>query len=271
MKLPDLTDAQRALLKSLRSPVPPHLSALADQLVAVISEEQATHTELSEATADTTAFPAIVQFWRDWKARIDRHVEGVRAPLRVKLRDLADLARKNISEPDVPVVETLRRLDDVIQNNSPIRSVVEKLQQPGDSGDVIDDIASAISGKAATALTDEDYGRAVGVIEMASVFQKLVSQFAVILPTGERRVLEPSPDSGQAKAISKVIGELKNSVPLTTDQLTHAILSEIYNLASPQNGELSSDAVGDAGSDATAISELRPTGEASDPQSVVTD
>src|SRR5262249_24582116 len=88
LQLSGLTDHQRKLLKSLRLPIPPHISALADALVEVAQEDSSTHQELLGADSATKDFPATQQLWKDFRTKIDRYVEGVKAPLRGKLRDI---------------------------------------------------------------------------------------------------------------------------------------------------------------------------------------
>jgi hypothetical protein len=95
---------------------------------------------------------------------------------------------------------------------------------------VIDEIAAAVSGKTPTALTEEDYGRAVGVVEMASVFRQLARQFAVVLPSGERRVLTASVDPAALVQAESDIEKWRHGNAMTQDHLACLALCAIYKI-----------------------------------------
>jgi len=112
LKITELTETQRKLLRTLRGPVPPQLPLLADGLVEFAAEDSGTHEELA-GTGTAAAFPAIASAWRTLREKIERHVEGVKVPVRTAVRTL-------VGEPDSEEPVTTSKLAEVIRSVSDV-------------------------------------------------------------------------------------------------------------------------------------------------------
>ena len=85
MKISELSEPQRQLLRSLRGPVPPQLPVLADSLIAVMQEDAGTQDELVESPT-VQSYPEMERVWQSLRGKIDRYLEGVKAPVREAIR-----------------------------------------------------------------------------------------------------------------------------------------------------------------------------------------
>ena len=87
LRATELTESERGMLKLAKGAIPPQLPNLADALVDVVRQDAAASEELS-ADAAVRAFPAIEAKWREVRDRIERYVEGIKATVRAKIRDI---------------------------------------------------------------------------------------------------------------------------------------------------------------------------------------
>jgi hypothetical protein len=115
--------------------------------------------------------------------------------------------------------------------DNPLRAVADSLKQVAQEVDPADAVAAAISGKAITSLTDEDYGRAEGVVSMASLFKKDVGKWTVVLPSGERRPLQPVEHAEAAQRVKESLSQCQEAFGLTRDQI---LALAVAALCSPQ-------------------------------------
>ena len=231
MAIPDLTDIQKKLLKLLRGPVPPQLSLLADTLVDVIQEDTTTHEELADAGNQLTTFPATALLWQSLRTKISRHVEGIKAPVRSALREVMRATSPEESSMNLQhVVQAIKPIERFTSGNGSLHQLVLRLESAPDGGDLVEEVAAAISNKPTANLTDEDYGRAVGMLEVfAAIGPATDGHTVLVLPSGERRSL-PTVDNPIARAqIQTAIQSWQDSFGLTPDQAAALAVSEIYS------------------------------------------
>lgn len=100
--------------------------------------------------------------------------------------------------------------------------------------DVVVSLASAVSGKTASALTDEDFGRAAGMMEIASALAKERSehsargQYLVVLPNGQRRMITRP---GECEPDGSIVADLvdwRRRFSLTADDAAFIALSTLF-------------------------------------------
>lgn len=255
LKITELTDTQRKLLRTLRGPVPPQLPLLADGLVEFAAEDSGTHEELA-GTGTAAAFPAIASAWRALREKIERHIEGVKVPVRTAVRTL-------IGEPDSEEPVTTSKLAEVIRSVSDVvAGPGSRFQQIADQLDHEDypdpavALPAVLAGKPAESLTDEDFGRARGVVEVAVTLreqqrqQQAAGQYVVLLPSGQRRNLSPLTEPGAADRIAADIQRWRDQTGLTADQLAFLALRTLFVDAAGDSGgpvaQGQSTAAGDA-------------------------
>jgi hypothetical protein len=236
VQLQTLNLAQRNLLKILRSPVvPPQLTVLADSLVAVCQEDENAGREL-EVDKTVREFPGIDKLWKEFRARVERHVDGIKAPVRSRLREITSIEPTNDLGASAHIAQKLKDLSGLCGDDNPLGRVVEKLDAGTEVGDLVEEVAAAISSKAASSLTDEDYGRAAGVLEMAASLP--AERGTVILPSGERRSLQAVTDEAAEHSITADVRGWRGTLGLSPDQLASLALKAIYSaVEQPTAGE----------------------------------
>ena len=96
--------------------------------------------------ATVTAFPAIEAKWREIRDRIERYVEGIKATVRAKVRDIIPNTGTDPVNPKAALAQVLRSFASGDENdNQPLLQVIEKLET-ADNADMADAVASAITG-----------------------------------------------------------------------------------------------------------------------------
>lgn len=240
LKLSDLTELQRKLLRLLLAPIPPQLPLLADGLVEVIQEDTATHDELLGGSS-LTAFPAIERTWRDLRSKVDRYVEGVRAPLRTAVRELVAASEPlaTASEPETPgtsakVVAALQEAGKACGGDDNTFKRIADRVAAASPADPIEAVAAAVSGKPPAALTDEDFGKASGILEAAAAVRKQEAQhrasgqYMVVLPSGERRSLKSALQEDAEKQVAAGISRWRTDLSLPADQIAFSVLRVLF-------------------------------------------
>lgn len=225
----DFTDCQKKLIKLLRGPVPPDLTTLSTSLIEVLEEKEDIHEEIKNPD-NRNEFPLIADYWDSFRTKIDRCIEGIKAPLRTKIKALVGSdysGNKGISNGLVEVLDKVNTFD---TDNNPIQKAVEGLKQARPNSDPIDNVASAISDKPPENLTEEDYGRASGILEMAQLLKGKEGDLEILLPTGERRKLLDITDDEAKQKICDDVSVWFKEFSLTHDQLAALVIRVIYKL-----------------------------------------
>ncbi len=234
LKISELSEAQRQLLRSLRGPVPPQLPVLADGLIAVMQEDAGTHEELLESPA-VQSYPEMERVWRSLCGKIDRYLEGVKAPVREAIRTALNFGTEGEDSENAAGLSSVMRSasEPVGATDNPLSRVAQRLADAPPE-DVVVSLASAVSGKTASALTDEDFGRAAGMMEIASALAKERSeqsargQYLVVLPNGQRRTIT---GPGEREADGSIIADLvdwRRRFSLTAEDAAFIALSTLF-------------------------------------------
>ena len=226
--LPEMTENQRKLFKLLRNAVPPHISTLAEHLVNVIAEDDDAQTELTE-TIHNNSYPRIAKFWKSFRDKVDRHIDGIKAPLRNKVKDIAGPDCSGITGISNGLIKALEDVESLVVEGNPFQKVIQKVQNTEPGTDPIDSIASAISDKSPQNLTEEDYGRAIGILDVAQYLKKTDGRYVIILPSGEKRFLT---DKISDDVESIVFDDIKNwrmTFKVSNDELAYTVIRAIYS------------------------------------------
>jgi len=241
LKIAELTETQRKLLRTLRGPVPPQLPLLADGPVEFAAEDPGTHEELA-GTGTAASFPAIASAWRALREKIERHVEGVKVPVRTAVRTL--VGGQDSEEPvtTTKLVEVIRSVSDLVGGpESRFQQIADRLEQE-DCADPAVALPAVLAGKPAESLTDEDFGRARGVIEVAVTLreqqrqQQAAGQYVVLLPSGQRRDLSPPTEPGAEVRIAADVSRWLSELPLAAEQLAYVALRALLGEETPPHG-----------------------------------
>lgn len=245
-----LSEVQRKLLRMLRAVVPPHIVPLADALVELVKEDAAAGEEIR--STDNKDFPAVQKVWLDFCTKINRHVEGMKAPVRMRLRELVN-SKPGVTAVDAgEVASALSFTEKLPPGDNPLKQVYDRVKEAPHGADVTDIVASAISGKPVTSLTDEDYGRADGVLRMTSLVKPDTSNYMLVTPSGERRSLPTVENPSASRAITEDLLRSLQTFGLTRDELLSLAVSALMVIPDPPPRQDSADAVSDSPQPTTA-------------------
>jgi hypothetical protein len=226
LTLPDLSEAQKDILKSLRGGVPPQPTLLADHLMRWVQEDAEARQELEDAGNNRTEFPATVRLWRDFREQLGRQVEGARAPVRRQLQ--------NVGKDRVGIVESLRKVEALAgPENRVIAPIVERLAASDGKAELIEEVVAAVANKEARQLSQEDYGRASGILEVIQSLTPAAGRVTVILPDGRRREF---PEFSHEQALPQILQSVRDwqaAFALTPEQIAAMLLVGV--LASPES------------------------------------
>jgi len=221
VSIPDLNDQERDIVKVLRGGVPPQPTLLADHLMRWVQEDAEARKELEDGGNTMTAFPATVKLWRGFRERLDRQVEGARAPVRRHLLGAGN---------DLPeVVASLRKAEVLAgTGNSVIAPIVQRLAASNGKSDLLDEVVAAISNKETRQLNQEDYGRASGILEVIQSLTPTQDCTTVLLPNGGRLEL-PAFSHEQASAqIRETVQSWQTAFSLSSEQVAALLLSVLF-------------------------------------------
>jgi hypothetical protein len=236
LAIPDLTDNQKKLLKVLRTAVPPQLPLLADHLVQVVEDDPTTHDELADGGNRLTSFPETARLWRDFRTKISRHVDGIKASVRSAIREVAQVGPEETSVDYARVVRAIKPLERLAPSNAPIKQIVERLSVPQEAGDIVEKVAAAIANKAPASLTDEDYGRAAGMLEIAAAIGVQDNKTTILLPVGGKRSLQEVVHPEAKSRIDSDVRVWRDTFNLSPDQIAALAIDAIYSAIEEQGG-----------------------------------
>jgi hypothetical protein len=219
--LPDLTEPQRDVLKSLRGGVPPQLTLLADHLTRMIQDDPEARQELDDAGNSRTTFPAMVRLWRDFRERLDRQREGARAAVRRQLQ--------NVGNDRQGVVEALKKAAVITgPDNKVLGSIVQRLAASSGQADLSDEIVAAVTGKPARQLGQEDYGRTSGILEVVQALAPPAGRVTVVMPDGQRHDLPVFVHEQAGAQIREAVRGWQTAFSLSADQMVALLLNAVY-------------------------------------------
>jgi len=224
-----LTENQRKLLRMLRAVVPPHIVPLADALVEFVKEDANATEEIR--SSESKDCPALQKLWLEFCTKLNRHVEGMKAPVRMRLRELVS-AKPGVTAVDAGEVATALEFTESLtaSGDNPLRQVYQRVKDAPQEADVTDIVASAISGKPVTSLTDEDYGRAEGVLRMAPLVKHDAGSYVLLTPNGERHSLPAIENAAAAEALAEDLVKSLRAFGLTRDELLSLAVRAVMNL-----------------------------------------
>lgn len=246
LTLTDLTDNQRRLLKSLRGAVPSQLPLLADQLLAVVQDAPETLEEVCDAGSRLTAFPNTTKLWRDLRTRIGRHIEGVKAPLRIAIREISQGASRGGESEAEKIAGAIRPLERIAANNPMVKGICDRLKVSSEGGDIVDKVASAIAHKPSTNLTSEDFVRAHTLLQFASSFRVDDEVPTILMPDGAKWLLSDVTHTDAANDFRNAVSKCLDDYRLTKENVLRIVLDIVSDASSPPD---TSDAQTDVSSE----------------------
>ena len=245
LTLPDLTDNQRRLLKSLRGAVPAQLPLLADQLLAVVQDDPETQEEVSDAGSRLTAFPNTTKLWRDLRTKIGRHIEGVKAPLRSAIREMS-YGDSQDGEPEAAkIANAMRPLERMASSNPMFKGVCDRLSTVSEGGDIVDKVASAIANKPSANLTSEDFVRVQTLLQFASCFQIDDEAPTVLMPDGTKWTLSKIIHADAESEVRQVVTKCLEGFRLSKENVLRLVLDTVRNASSVRAHDAQSDPAGE--------------------------
>lgn len=222
--LPDLSETQKDILKALRGGVPPQPTLLADHLMRWAQDDPEARQELEETRPEA---PGTKRIWRDFRERLDRQVEGAKAPVRRQLQ--------NIGSKKEDVVESLRRAEAFAgPENRVITPIVDRLAAGDGKGDLIEEIVAAVSGKEVRQLSQEDYGRASGMLEVLQSITPPAGRVTIIMPDGKRNALTEFTHEEALRQVKDALAAWQTAFSLTPEQVAAvAVTAALESMNAP--------------------------------------
>lgn len=222
----NLSEAQKDVLKALRGGVPPQPTLLADRLMRWVQDDPLAAKELADAGSAQTATPETTRLWRDFREQIDRQVEGAKAPVRRQLQ--------NVGSDREGVVESLRKVEAFAgPDNRVIASIVERLAASDGKGELIEEVVAAVANKEARQLSQEDYGRASGILEVIQSLAPTSGRVTVIMPDGGRRELPEFTHDEAVAQVRQAVRGWRDAYSLNAEQLAALLLAEVFANGKP--------------------------------------
>ncbi|MBP3955362.1 hypothetical protein J8F10_08725 [Gemmata sp. G18] len=227
LTLRDLSEPEKDILKVLRGGVPPQPTLLADHLMRWIQEDAEARQELEDAGSTRPTFPATVRLWRDLRERLGRQVEGARAPVRRQLQ--------NVGNDRDGVVESLRKVEAFAgPENRVISSIMERLAASDGKGELIEEVVAAVANKEARQLSQEDYGRASGILEVIQSLAPSKGKMTVIMPDGGRREFPEFTHDEALVQVRQALRGWRDTFALDPDQLAALLLTVVFAKCEPE-------------------------------------
>lgn len=240
-----LSDIQRQFTRLLRQPVPPQLSLLADCLVDFFGEDTSALEELNAADSKTKDFPCMTKHWTQYRTAVERYVDGIRAPIRSIVREISG---SNLGDDDYmagSIAQVLRDASEQFSDASIFSTTSDFLEQESDKPKTLESVVAALSKKRPENLTEEDFGKAAGILEITAEIKKNNEkrqerqEFELVTPDGKRRRFARIENPKATDWINQRLQDLVEQFSLTGDEAKSLAIATICS------AELSSASVGD--------------------------
>jgi hypothetical protein len=231
-----LSESQRHLTRILRQPVPPQLSILADTLIEFFSEDSESLEELNKADSNTNKFGSMSCHWGRYRLAIERYVDGMRAPVNKILRELSGSDFVQDKQAVSKVTAALGEVGSQFGESSILRRTFDCLVKEGKPDGTIEEMIGAITGKRPENLTEEDYGKAVGILEVTSEIQKSNEsrrqrqEIEVIEPSGRRTYYTLIENSEAIAWVERKLTELAASFSFGIESAKAVAISAICRM-----------------------------------------
>ena len=213
---------QKDILKALRGGVPPQPTLLADHLLRWVQENPEARHELEDIGNTRTSFPATVRLWQDFRERLGRQIE-VRAP-RCGARSKTSATIGGSRRVDSGGSSRSRGLD-----NGLIRPIVQRLVASAGNAELIEEVVAAVSNKETRQLSQEDYGRASGILEVLQSLAPHGGRTAVVLPDGSRRDLPAFAHEQASVQMRETVRGWQVAFSLSPEQTAALLLDAVYS------------------------------------------
>ena len=150
------------------------------------------------------------------------------------MRDLVAGGESEESPTAAKVITALKEAGKVCGGaDNPFQRIATRLTE-SNQGDSIEVLTAAVCGKSPVSLTDEDFGKASGIIESAAAIRKqeelhrASGNYIIILPSGERRTLMSHSEETSKKQIAAEVSRWRAELSLTVDQLAFSVLCSLF-------------------------------------------
>jgi len=234
-----LSDSQRHLTRLLRQPIPPQLSILADSLIEFFSGDSDSLDELSKADSKTNKFTAMSNHWGGYRLAIERYVDGVRAPVNKIVRELSGPDATQDGQAVAKITEAIGIAGSQFGESSIFKKTFDCLVKEVKPDSTIEEMIGVITGKRPENLTEEDYGKAAGILEITSEIQKSNEcrrqrqEIEVVEPSGRRTQFTLIQNPEASKWIEQKLCELAERFSLSSEGAKALAIGAICTATTP--------------------------------------
>jgi len=230
-----ISDSQRHLTRLLRQPVPPQLSLLADSFIDFFSEDDGSLEELNKADAKTNSFEAMSKHWGGYRLAIERYVDGVRAPVHKIVRELSGPENAQDGKSSAKITDAIGLAGIQFGEDSIFQRTFDCLVKEGKPESTIEEVIGVITSKRPENLTEEDYGKAAGFLEITAEIQKNEEsrkqrqEFEIVEPSGKRRRFMRVENPQATEWLEHRLRELIEKFTLSNEDATSLVIAAICN------------------------------------------
>ena len=239
VNISDLTDQQRRLTRLLRLQVPPQLPVLADQIVDLFKEDSASTEELAAADSRMNEFPSMLKCWGRYRTTVERYVDGVKASLRDAARAASRRGLNSDQDARRVIAEVFSDASLELPDDSVVSQISKRLTDAPKGANPLEDVARAVSGKSAGALTEEDFGHAVGVVRASEEIRRIAldrkerDEFEIVEPNGNRKRIVRFENDAATEWLCDRLRQLREEFGLSDKEIQGLLVEAIWSAFHP--------------------------------------
>lgn len=236
-----LSDSQRLLTRLLRQPIPPQLSVLADSFIEFFGENDDSLEEMSKADGKTNSFEAMSRHWGSYRLAIERYVDGVRAPVHKIVRELSGPENSEDGKSSSKITDAIGQAGILFGEQSIFKRTFDSLVKEGKPESTIEEVIGVITSKRPENLTEEDYGKAAGFLEITAEIQKSEEsrkqrqEFEIVEPSGKRRRVVRVENPRASEWFEQKLRELIEQFSLSSEEARSLALQAICSADLPSS------------------------------------
>ena len=126
-------------------------------------------------------------------------------------------------------MDSLRKVEAIAgADNSVIGPIARRLAASDGKGELIEEVVAAVSNKETRQLSQEDYGRAAGILEVIQSLAPPQGRTTVVLPDGSKRDLPHFVHEQASAQVRDAVRGWQTAFSLSPEQIAALLLDAVY-------------------------------------------